>query len=110
MVKDKRYNVAFRYTAEAKGYEGVVTWTSFGSKPEFDEWYTSQIRARQEVVEEGVSGDRCVELSNSTPIESDLAACLEEATDLEGNVHKGILEIQLMNVAFARSLLGRGKK
>ncbi|OHA57881.1 MAG: hypothetical protein A2114_02080 [Candidatus Vogelbacteria bacterium GWA1_51_14] len=73
------YNVAFVYTEEAGAYQGVVTWTSFGSKEEFDEWYDDEIKKEKRVVEEGVSDKRCIELSLQTPFSSRLAVMIEES-------------------------------
>jgi hypothetical protein len=94
------YNVSFRYTAAAGGYQGIITWTSFASKKDFDEWYTEERRAHQEVVEEGISEERAVELTCSTPLKCRLAAAKQEATYEDGTFDEAIFEMELANVAF----------
>ena len=84
------YNVAFRYTREAGGYHGVMTWTSFSSKEDFDKWYTPDIKAREEVVEEGISEERAIELTRSTPLACRVAAGIQEATGDGGKVDKKV--------------------
>lgn len=96
------YNVAFVYTREAGGYEGVVTWTSFASKEKFDEFYTDEIKARERVVEEGISPERCVELVNRTPAACRIAAAFEEAKDPgTGEIDSGVLSLHLFQAQFA---------
>ncbi len=95
------YNVAFVYTAEAGGYEGVRTWTSFESKEDFDAWYTPDIRSQQEVLEEGVSPERAVELCEQTPMMSYVGASMADATRADGSVDLDIAAMKLEVVAFA---------
>ena len=99
-----RYNVAFRYTKVTGGYHGVITWTGFESKAAFDAWYTDDLKARQEVVEEGVSEERCVELTQQTPLACRQAAILHDATLPDGTVDHEILAIKLQTLAFAQSV------
>lgn len=100
----ERYNVVFRYTKEAGGYHGVMTSTSFSSKEEFDKWYTPEIRAREEIVEEGITDERAVELVHQTPFACRIAASIQEATDPDGKVDKDILKMQIKNALFAEGI------
>lgn len=92
------YNVTFRYTKKTEGYHGVMFWSSFPSKEDFDRFFTDNIRQNQEIVEEGVSDKRCIELTNSTPLACRIAAALQEATGLNGKVNGNILKLKLANV------------
>ncbi|MFZ2975755.1 MAG: hypothetical protein WA055_04000 [Candidatus Moraniibacteriota bacterium] len=75
------YNVAFRYTMAARGYSGVITWTSFVDKQHFDNWLVANpnVTARQEVVEEGITQERALELVHQTPFKCYLAANVQES-------------------------------
>jgi len=90
------YNVAFVYTKEAKGYAGIITWTSFESKEEFDKFYTDDIKAHESVVEEGISEERCIELTKRTPASARIAAAKQEAGGCQDR-----LVFQLAMAAFA---------
>lgn len=91
------YNVAFAYTRETGGYEGVVTWTCFESKEAFDKWYTDDIKSRQRIVEEGISSERCVELVRLTPAACYIAAAFQESEQTpeltEFHIHKAAFSI-----------------
>jgi len=78
------YLVAFLGTEEAGGYKGIITWTAFTSKEEFDKWCAGvgkECLKRTGILEEGITEERAVELTKSTPIESRITAAMEEATD-----------------------------
>jgi len=92
------YIVAFRYTKATGGYHGIVTWTSFDSKEEFEKWYTPDIREREEVVEEGTTDDRAIELTNQTPLACRIAACAQDATDEDGQINQAILDFKIRSV------------
>ena len=99
------YNVAFVYTKLAGGYEGVVTWTTFDSKEDFQIWYTPELEARQRVVEEGISEERCLELTARTPFTCYVAAAVEEATDKRtGVINESVLEMRLVMALIASSI------
>lgn len=70
-VSNPDYNVSFRYTKAAGGYEGVITWSSFKSKEAFDKWWAENpgVREKQEIVEQGITSERAIELTRSTPVE-----------------------------------------
>ncbi|MBU4216852.1 hypothetical protein L6270_03425 [Candidatus Parcubacteria bacterium] len=104
-MKKNNYNVAFAFTKEAGGYEGVITWTSFPSKKYFDQWYTDDIKSHQRVVEEGITPERAVYLANSTPLACREAAALQDATDQDtGEVNQDILAMKLATAYFAKRL------
>ena len=99
---DEGYNVVFRYTRQVGGYHGVITWTGFKSKEDFDNWYTPDLRAKQEVVAEGVSSEVAVDLVRQTPPQCYILAGIEEARDpATGRISLAILEMKMANVAFA---------
>lgn len=65
--RPKSYNVAFVGTPASGDYEGVITWSSYLSKEEFDKAYTPEMKAKQAIVEEGITDERAVELAKQTP-------------------------------------------
>ena len=77
------YWVAFRYTAKAGGYQGVVTASPYDSKTAFDKFCASaegkECLTVQEIVEHGITRERAIELAKSTPRECRMAAAFEEA-------------------------------
>ncbi|HEV3244762.1 MAG TPA: hypothetical protein VG102_00200 [Candidatus Paceibacterota bacterium] len=96
------YNVALRYTTDAGGYAGVVTWTSFPSKAEFDGWFEAGGNREQEVVEEGITEDRAIELCRTTPLRSYVAAAIDESTNpATGVVDHGRVKVRLQEVRLA---------
>lgn len=68
LFEKEPYIVALAYTRAAGIYEGVITWTQFLNKADFDRWFTEDIRKKQRVVEEGISSERAVELAEQTPL------------------------------------------
>jgi hypothetical protein len=72
------YNVVFRYREDHRTHAGIITWTSFLSKEEWEqsllhslEW---QNTAKQEVIAEGVTPEEAINLTRSTPREAYLRA------------------------------------
>ena len=62
------YNVVFRNISGSTS-SGAITWSTFKSKAafdDFDEWNDQKMKSWYQVVEEGVSPERAVELC-STP-------------------------------------------
>lgn len=99
------YIVAFAYTREVGGYEGVITWTSFPSKEYFNRWYTKDIKKRQRVVEEGITSEHAIELASSTPRACTIAAAVQDATNHEtGEINQSILDIRLKTAILAKRL------
>lgn len=96
-IEKGTYNVAFVYTAEAGGYEGVVTWTTFDSKEHFDEWFSNHQKITQRVVEEGISKERAIELVRQTPAACRIAAAMENGK----NKDPFIQEMEIRNVELA---------
>ena len=98
------YNVAFIYTREAGGYEGVVTWRSFPSEEAFKKALAEtpeEVRKRQRVLEEGISVERCVELVLQTPIACRVAAAVQAATGTDGVVSPSRLSAEMVKVEYA---------
>ena len=73
------YIAALRYNSNAGGYTGVITWTDWGTKEKLDSFIASQ--NQQEVVEEGITADRAVELVRTTPTAARIESCIDETTN-----------------------------
>lgn len=99
-----RYNVAFRYTKKTGGFHGNITWTTFANKEEFDKWYTPKICERQEIVEEGITEERAIELVQTVPFACRIAACVQGATTPDGEINQDILEAKMATTLFADQL------
>src|SRR6266566_901109 len=97
---DMAYNVALVYTREAKGYEGVITYTSFESKEDFDQYYTNDLKKKQRVLEEGISKERCIELVHQTPTACRIAAAIEDSILSTGELDEELLQGNLTNVQY----------
>jgi hypothetical protein len=91
------YIVAFRGISSTNGYKGVITWTPYADKAEFDAWWAKQDKTLQEVVEEGITSERAVELTLSTPIQSRLNAAVMDARNPDTGDFNGTL--LMMNLA-----------
>lgn len=88
--------VALRYTAAANGHAGIVTWTPFPSKQEFDDWFKNIGHKEQEVVEEGITEERAIELCQTTPLRSYVRAAITESTDPDtGRVNHDMVQSRL---------------
>ena len=59
------YNVVFRNISGSTS-DGAITWGSHKDKAHFDAWYDEKMMTWYQVVEEGVSQERAIELC-STP-------------------------------------------
>lgn len=59
----EKHNVVFR-TITGKP-TGLVTWSSFKNKACFDEWYDEKMQGWYEVVDQGISEERALELCSS---------------------------------------------
>lgn len=55
------YNVVFENIGKGT-HTGVISWSSFSSKAEFDQWYDEKMRNLYWVVEGGVSDERAIEI------------------------------------------------
>ena len=97
------YNVAFRYTRKAGLSHGIVTWTSFASKEDFDKWYTPELRAIEDVAEEGITEERAIQLVNETPFACRIAAAIERSRDSDGFINFDRLKYEVATAAFAES-------
>ena len=103
------YNVVFRYNSRAAGYEGVITWSTYPSNEVFDAQYRCSFvgdKCIEEIVEEGVTPERAIELCQSTPLVSRLRASLQEATNPNTNeVDDEILRMNLIQVFLAERII-----
>lgn len=98
------YIVALRYTAAAGAHAGIVTWTPFGSKMEFDEWFKNGGSKEQEVVEQDITQERAIELARKTPLGSYTRAAIHESTDpATGKVNSELLRSRVQEIALALS-------
>ena len=98
----QEYIVVFRYTKDSGGYEGVVIWTCFLSKEDFDMKREKFLLAQnKEVVAEGVTAEEAIALVRQTPFASRIRAALQAATMPDGKVNDEILRIHLMHAVFA---------
>ena len=55
------YNVVFKNISGSTS-DGVITWSTYKSKAHFDQWYDDKMKGWYQVVEEGVSQEKAVEL------------------------------------------------
>lgn len=109
-TKESSYNVAFVNTAATGGFEGVITWSSFKSKEDFDKWFTDELKLAYRVVEEGISTERCVELTRQTPLESYVASAFDKSRSPgTGKINREILNMELGNVLIAERLRRHGR-
>ena len=95
------YNVVFRYTSKSGGYEGVVFYTSFETREDFERWKTGEGRKvlkTQEVIAEGITSKECQDLASSTPFDASLRAAFSEARGRNGVLNRKILEMELTNL------------
>jgi len=76
---EEGYNVVFKNISEGT-HTGVITWSSFKNKEEFDEWYDEKMKSWYKIVAEGVTSDRAIQLC-STP-EANQAALLATGREI----------------------------
>lgn len=79
------YNVVTRTIASGT-HTGVITRTLFKSKADFDQWNDEKMKSWYEVVEEGVSEERAVELCSSK--EAQLAVETASLREVEEHMKK----------------------
>jgi len=65
------YNVVFRNTTGGQYSDGAITWSTFQSKEDFNNWYDAKLKSWYQVVEQGVTQERALELC-STPEEDEV--------------------------------------
>jgi hypothetical protein len=93
------YNVVFRYTQGAGSYAGVITWTAFTSKADFDSWLEKTVLEHQEVIAQGVSQEEAIALSCSTPLISLINVAIAESTNPDtGVTNNELLRLKMMSV------------
>ena len=101
-VAHDEYIVVLAYNKAAGGYAGVRTWSPYSSKTEFDAWFKSIGHKDHEVVDEGVTEDRAIEICSQTRGRNYLRAALDEATDRRtGRVNPELARMRMMTVALA---------
>lgn len=94
------YNVAFRAGENALAYKGVMTWSCYPSKEDFDKVRHEPYHG--EVVEEGITEERAIEITKDTPVECYLNAAVAEATDQKtGVVNLNRLRMRIEIAMFA---------
>lgn len=98
------YNVAFRYTKEAGGYHGVIFWTSYSNKEEFNKLFTDEMKKKMEVVEEGITEERAIELTRTTPVACRVAAKIQDAAGECGEIDLDLLVVGLKTVILSENL------
>ncbi len=96
------YNVVFRYTDQTGIYEGGITSSSFASKEAFDAWYDADMREGQSVLEEGITDERIDQLISGSPISTDIAVIVENATNANGEVSPLALRLEAINLEIGR--------
>ena len=93
------YNVVFCYTEVAGAYNGVITWTHFDSKTDFDAWMERVNLKDQIVVAEGVTIEQAVQLCRETPTEALVAVANAESIDPgTGEVNVEILRFKAQSL------------
>jgi hypothetical protein len=95
------YNVVFVYTKAAGGYEGVRTWSDFGTKEKFQTWLAEQKELLNNVIAEGVTEDRAKELIAKTPIRAYLCSAVHEAVELDGSFNSDKYKTELETILAA---------
>lgn len=105
MTETKGYFAAFRCTSKENGHAGIITWSRFDSKKDFDDFWKGQDHSIQEIVEEGITSERAVELVQTTPHQAYInAAIMDSRHPVTGDFHLDILEMKLQAVSFMRTV------
>lgn len=96
-----KYNVLFVWR-EARGEEQmVVTWRTWPTKPDFDLWFNSF--RRLVILEEGISYERCKELSVLTSRDRRIEVAFEDAIDSNGRVNGFVLGSNLVALLYVQN-------
>ena len=86
----------------AGSHAGIVTWTNFPSRAYFNTWMKAGENNGEEVVEEGITEARALELCMQTPPLAYARAAVAESTDPKtGRVDLALLKMHAANVAIA---------
>lgn len=90
------YNVVYKYNESKGGYAGVIFWVGYSSKQEFEKFLTEDKKKDSDVVEQGISEERCIELTKQTPDICRLTAAVQDSI-VAGTVNIELLRVHLRN-------------
>ncbi len=90
------YIVAFKRKSNGPG-ACVVTWSSFNSKEDFDAVFRTDAYSDEDILEQGITQKRAIELVRKTPPEARFDAALENSRGMGPEV----MAMELANAAFA---------
>src|SRR3989344_3266481 len=94
------YIVALRQTEGS--HAGIITWSAFRDRAHFNAWMKAGENNGEEVVEEGITEARALELCMQTPPLAYARAAVAESTDpKKGRVDLALLKMHAANVAIA---------
>jgi hypothetical protein len=96
------YNVVFKgIGVENDGnHYGVITYTCFSSKSDFDEKKQRNDFCKDEVIAEGVTDSEAVELVRSTTMAARIHAAVTTCTAQDGTVNLDLLESKINDAVF----------
>jgi len=97
MNAKEMYNVVFRGAGKNGNYPGVMTWTSFVGKKEFDQWLLEG-HTTDEVVAAGVTQDEAVDIVRHAPVEPSIGLALRLATE-GGEFNQELFDLKMANLA-----------
>lgn len=94
---DQEYVAALRCTAT-----GVITWSVYPSEAVFNDWFEKHGNLKTEVVEKGITEERAIALSRSTPRSAHISNAIDASIDPATGVV--IPEILLHQLAMIRAI------
>ncbi len=84
------YNVVFRNVS------GAVTWTTFESEEKFISWYDERNKGLYEIVDQGVSRERAIELCSTPEANSVLLNIgMQKLKDLLQKIKSAVNEVDI---------------
>lgn len=87
-----KYIVTLRGKRGSGANCGVVNWTHFPTKEEFDRWFDDKVKALYELVEEGITQERAQELCQSSRSTSSSAIASRLAGREDARIDEARLE------------------